>query len=275
MNIGIDIDGVLTDLEKFIIDYGIKFCLEEGLKVNIKKIGYDERETFNWTQEQADMFWERYFTRYVLNEPQRMFATEVINKLREQGNKIYIITARNEYGLSKEYYGKMQELTKKWLNKQNIVYDKLIFARDEEKILRCKENNIEVMIEDSPKNIKDISRKINVIKFNCKYNEDIEGNNIFTAYSWWHIFKIIDKLRRNKRGRFFFALIKKGTKKNRPFLLFFFHLRLRNQRSNITEKHSSSNSPSRSSNTTGKSTNNTRFINTFNSTFSQIIAKTC
>ena len=36
MNIGIDIDGVLTDIEKFMIDYGTKFCLEEGLEVNIK-----------------------------------------------------------------------------------------------------------------------------------------------------------------------------------------------------------------------------------------------
>lgn len=191
MNIGIDIDGVLTDLEKFMIEYGTKFCLEESLEINIKKISYDERETFNWSQEQADKFWDKYFTGYVINEPQRKFASEVINKLREQGNKIYIITARNEYGLSKEYYGKVQELTKEWLKKQNITYDKLIFARDEEKILRCMENNIDVMIEDSPKNIKDISRKINVIKFNCKYNEGIEGTNIVNAYSWCHIFNII------------------------------------------------------------------------------------
>lgn len=191
MNIGIDIDGVLTDIETFMIDYGTKFCLEEGLKIDIKKIDYSETITFNWTQEQADKFWERYFFGYVLNEPQRKFASEVINKLREQGNKIYIITARNEYGLTKEYYGKMQELTKEWLIKQNITYDKLIFARDEEKILRCMENNIDVMIEDSPRNINDISRKVKVIKYDCKYNKNVEGPNIITAYSWWHIYDMI------------------------------------------------------------------------------------
>ena len=195
MNIGIDIDGVLTDIEKFMIDYGTKFCLEENLDLNIKKIDYSELVTFNWTQEQADRFWERYFSGYVINEPHRKFAPEVINKLREQGNKICIITARDEYGLSEEYYGKMQQLTKEWLINQNISYDKLIFARDEEKISQCLENNIDIMIEDSPRNINDISRKVKVIKYECKYNENVEGPNIITAYSWWHIYDLISKLK--------------------------------------------------------------------------------
>ena len=195
MNIGIDIDGVLTDIEKFMIDYGTKFCLEENLDLNIKQIDYSELVTFNWTQEQADRFWERYFSGYVINEPHRKFAPEVINKLREQGNKICIITARDEYGLSKEYYGKMQQLTKEWLINQNISYDKLIFARDEEKISQCLENNIDIMIEDSPRNINDISRKVKVIKYECKYNENVEGPNIITAYSWWHIYDLISKLK--------------------------------------------------------------------------------
>ena len=194
MKIGIDIDGVLTDIEKFMIEYGTKFCLEEGLEINIKQIDYSEMIMFNWTQEQSDRFWNRYFTGYTLNEPQRKFASDVINKLREQGNKIYIITARNEYGLSEEYYGKMQKLTKEWLRKQNITYDRLIFAKDEEKISQCLEKNIDIMIEDSPRNINDISRKVKVIKYDCKYNEDVEGTNIITAYSWCHIYDIITRL---------------------------------------------------------------------------------
>ena len=59
------------------------------------------------------------------------------------------------------------------------------------------ENNIDVMIEDSPRNINDISRKVKVIKYYCKYNEDVEGANIITAYSWWHIYDLINKLNEN------------------------------------------------------------------------------
>ena len=50
------------------------------------------------------------------------------------------------------------------------------------------------MIEDSPINIKNISSKIKVIKFDCQYNKDINGENIITAYSWYHIYDIIKKL---------------------------------------------------------------------------------
>ena len=93
-----------------------------------------------------------------------------------------------------EYEGKMQELTKKWLLDNNIKYKKLIFTDDTNKLKNCIENNIDVMVEDSPINIKNISQKIKVIKFDCQYNKDINGKNILTAYSWYHIYDIIRKL---------------------------------------------------------------------------------
>ena len=43
--------------------------------------------------------------------------------------------------------------------------------------------------------INDISRKVKVIKYACKYNEDVEGANIITAYSWCHIYDLINKLK--------------------------------------------------------------------------------
>ena len=93
-----------------------------------------------------------------------------------------------------EYEGKMQELTQKWLSDNDIKYEKIIFADDENKLSNCIENNIDVMIEDSPINIKNISQKIKVIKFDCQYNKNINGENILTAYSWYHIYDIIRKL---------------------------------------------------------------------------------
>lgn len=199
MNIGIDIDGVLTDLEKATINFGTKMCVEEKWPIKIDLSKYWEVETFKWTQEQADKFWNRYLVKYVEESPSRMFAQEIIEKLQQEENNIYIITARNEYGMPLEYYGKMQELTKEWLNKQNIKYDKLIFAKDEEKLQQCIENGITVMIEDSPSNIKNISSKIKVIKFDCQYNKQVSGENIITAYSWYHIYDIINKLKNNRK----------------------------------------------------------------------------
>lgn len=193
MNIGIDIDGVLLDLERFAIDYGTKFCIEENLNLKINIQEYWEGLKFNWTEEQENKFWNKYIIKYFKQYPPREFASEIIKKLKKEGNKIYIITARNEEGLPQEEYGKSQEITKTWLNENNIEYDKLIFTPDSEKLEQCLKNNVEIMIEDSPTNIKNISEKIPVIKYNCSYNENILGKNIIRTYSWYQIYDIINK----------------------------------------------------------------------------------
>ena len=198
MNIGIDIDGVLTDLERMALDYGTKMCVEEGIPIDIDLNKYYENERFQFTEEQEERFWNKYLVEYVAESSPRKFAPEIINKLQEEGNKIYLITARDESGMPPEHYGKMQELTKQWLQKHNIEYEKLIFASNEEKIHKCVENNVDVMIEDCPGNIKDISKKIKVIKFDCQYNKQTNGENIITAYSWYHIYKIIQEMCGNK-----------------------------------------------------------------------------
>ena len=191
MNIGIDIDGVLTDLERTTIDFGTKMCIEENWPITIDLSKYWEVEAFGWTSEQADKFWNKYLVEYVTQSPARRFAKEIISKLREERNNIYIITARDESGMPPEYYGKMQELTRGWLEKYEIEYDKLIFAKDSEKLEKCLENNVDIMIEDSPRNIRNISSKVKVIKFDCQYNKDVIGSNIINAYSWYHIYRII------------------------------------------------------------------------------------
>ena len=198
MNIGVDIDGVLTDMEREVTDYATKMCVEEQLPIEVDVSKYYETDTFNWTQEQSDKFWNKYLVPYVVESNARKYAKEIIEKLRKDGNSIYIITARDESGMPTEYYGKMQQLTKEWLKKNEIQYDKLIFAKDKDKLQKCIENNVDVMIEDSPINIQDISTKIKVIKFDCQYNKQISGKNIVTAYSWYHIYDIIEKVNKEK-----------------------------------------------------------------------------
>lgn len=200
MNIGIDIDGVLTNLEEYAINNGIKMCIEEGWKVDINPEEYWETKKFNWTEEQEEKFWNKYLEPYVLETRPREYAVEIIKKLREEGDKIYIITARNESGLPPESYGKMQEFTKAWLKKNGIEYDKLIFAGDKEKLQQCLENDVDFMIEDSPNNILNISTQVPVIKYECKYNKKIAEKNITPAYGWYHIYNIINKERRNNIG---------------------------------------------------------------------------
>lgn len=193
MRIGIDIDGVLTDIERFLVDYGTKFNMDNNLPINIMEGEYSEEKAFNWKNEQAIKFWNEYLVYYATKYPIRYFASEIISKLKEEGHEIYIITARNEYGLPEDYKGKMKELVSQWLKDNEICYDKIIYTEGS-KLPYCVGNYVEVMIEDCPDNIKDVSTKLPVLCFDCGYNKKIEGKNVIRVYSWYDIYSKIKEM---------------------------------------------------------------------------------
>lgn len=190
MRVGIDIDGVITDIGRYILDYGTKFCCESGIKFELHPEEYDEWKMLEITEEQAEKFWNKYLTYYATKGKPRKCVSEVIQRLKEQGHEIYIITARNEEGLPPETYGTMQLMVKEWLAENDIIYDKLIFTNGS-KLPYCLENNIDIMIEDSPYNLRDIATKVPVLCFDNSYNRDVNEKNITRVYSWYDILEKI------------------------------------------------------------------------------------
>lgn len=189
MRIGIDIDGVLTDIEKWQLDYGGKFFAKYNKSV-LDKDGYEISEIFNVSDELDRQFWNEYLYEYVTKEPSRKFANEVIKKLRDSGNEIYIITARTLTDKDTEDGQRMRKIVIDWLKQENIIYDKIIFA-PEDKLQTCLDNNIDVMIEDKASNIKKISTKLPVICFHAGYNKNCKNNNIYRVYTWYDIYTLI------------------------------------------------------------------------------------
>lgn len=190
MRIGIDIDGVLTDIEQWQLDYGSKVIFENYNKGIINPNGYDIKEIFDVERNLDDKFWEKYLFDYSTKESARKFSDEVTRKLHEDGNEIYIITARFLTDRNDELGNKMRKIVLNWLKENNIFYDKIIFS-PEEKIDICMEKNINLMIEDKVDNINTISKKIPVICFDAKYNRECKGKNIFRCYSWYDIYSCI------------------------------------------------------------------------------------
>ena len=193
MRIGIDIDGVLTDVEQFTIDYETKFCYENNLTYKIKPNEYDDSKAFCISEENSEKFWNKYIKYYATEYRARDFASEVIRKLKEDGHEIYIVTARNEWGLTGEDYGKMKEFVREWLKKNDIYYDKILHT-EETNLTYCVGNYIDIMIEDKPENVKEISAKMPVLCYNCNYNADIKGKNITRVYSWYDIYNKINQM---------------------------------------------------------------------------------
>lgn len=193
MKIGIDIDGVLTDFEKFIYDYGTKFSVENEAGKIFNPNEYDENKVFGWSNITGNKFWSEYLEFYASKYPARKFASEVIHKLKEEGNQIYIITARCNNGLPAEYKTKMKQIVAKWLEDNKIEYDKIIFTEGD-KVFYCVGNYIDLMIEDSPKNVQEISKQIQVLCMNANYNVNIKINNVTRVYSWYDIYQKISSI---------------------------------------------------------------------------------
>lgn len=198
MRIGIDIDGVLTNLEQFYMDYFSKYCFENNIEYNIGKNNYNISKTFGVTPKQEKGFWDKYLEFYAINEKARPFASEMIKKLREDGHEIYIITARWLTNKDNKDGENMRKIVKEWLSENEIIYDKLIFSKEakEKKKQEIIDNNIDLMIEDSPRNIIELSNIIPIICYDANYNRNCSNDKIFRCYSWYDIYKKIGQIKR-------------------------------------------------------------------------------
>ena len=176
MKIGIDIDGVLTNLSEFQLKKGLQF---------FKKIhnyhGYEIKDIFNCNRIKQTEFWLKNIDYF--NMPPRNGASELTYYLHSKEYEVFIISARSE--LLKPY-------TQKWLKNNNIYYDTIIFSKD--KLKTIKDNNVNIIIEDSPKNILSLSKEIPVIFIQAPYNKTINIPNTYQIASFNEIYDIIDNL---------------------------------------------------------------------------------
>lgn len=205
MNIGIDIDGVLTDVRKFTIEEGLKYCEENQKGKLVNPDAYSSEDVFDWDEETDLDFWKKNIFKYAETNPVIDGAENNIKKLKADGHKLYIITARwlaspktkKYFGQAEDITEKMRNTVKEWLIKNDIVYDKIIFS-EEDKSKYIIENNIDVMIEDSPNNLKELSKITKMICMDWGYNRDIENENIYRCYNWNEIYKKLAEISKEK-----------------------------------------------------------------------------
>ena len=195
MNIGIDIDDTISETFEILLPYAQKYTIEElgkegTIDFNKECVNhYYIEKMFNWSKEESISFWEEYIKEMLENVNVKTFAQDTIKNLKENGNNIFLITAR--WNTPKN---NVEETTIKWLEDNNIVYDKLfINAEANRKVQIVKENNIDIFIDDSYENCKDVSEKTNakVFMMNTRVNEKFLLQNIKRVYSWSEIEHLI------------------------------------------------------------------------------------
>lgn len=197
MNIGIDIDDTIANtydvLFKYVQEYTIHDIVTDREKANRDIIAQMYHTNFrNGDKKQDKEFLNRYYEKTVLKVEPKKNAVENIKKLKEEGNQIYLITARfpsNKFDI--------EELTKDWLKKYDIQYDKLIL-NSENKVITAKEYCIDIFVDDNIKNCTEMAKVgIKTYIMDTIVNKDFKDENIERVYSWSHLYQKIENYRKD------------------------------------------------------------------------------
>lgn len=191
MKIGIDIDNTLTEVQKELniaaFNYAKKLGKDldesEDLLEDINNNGNFYREKFKFSYDELKFFLKDIQEEIINRAKPRENVVKCINKLREKENEIYIITARDS-----EFHDDPYKLSKDWLEKNNIKYDKLI-VNARKKAPVCKQENIDLFIDDQLNNCIEISKLgIKTIRIS---EDEANYDNITSLKNWDDIYNFI------------------------------------------------------------------------------------
>ena len=195
MRIGIDLDGVVYNSEDYFrvrcelidLEIGGRGLVNPNEWDSVKRHAWDEREDF---EEINEKYLGKLHLESLYKSPLMPGVFEVIKKLRKQGHRLIAITARGGV------YEREIELTKQRFEKEEIYFDEVIFkSENKEKI--CRENGIEIMIEDKPANVESISKLgVKVFYFRSPELPHIHRENIFEVYNWGQILRLISNMKK-------------------------------------------------------------------------------
>ena len=181
MNLGFDIDGVISDFVKTFIELVEKqydlplketdiYCHDLNLVLGISK---EERNELIRKTIKEDL---------TLN----LGAKESIEKLYTEGHKIFILTARPH---------DLVEVTKAWLKKKDIPYTKLIQLNEGEKYLA--KVDLDLIVEDNLEDAIGCSKKVkNVLVYDHPWNQTLNVKGLIKrVHSWDEIFGEVQRLK--------------------------------------------------------------------------------
>lgn len=179
MKIGLDIDGVILDFERTMRTYAELYDLLILRKNGVKyKNQFDYLRRYDWTEEEKKNFIDNYLIYATKNStPLIPLVKEMLELFELEGYEFVFITAR---GLLKK---ETKEAVIEVFNKNNIPINN-IYWKVKDKVSKCIELGINIMVEDNPNTCKLLSNnKIKTLYFRDKDNEKILNNEFLTEVS--------------------------------------------------------------------------------------------
>ena len=195
MKVAIDIDNVISNFNDTLLTEYIlhdKELRNSGI-IN-KDADYIRKGMFDWNEDEETNFYKNNIERIAKKLGVIEGAKEYIDKLHDDGHIICIITGRDNGEYTEPY-----NMTKKWLDDNNIYYDNLILtdAYDKHaKTRKCIQHNIDIIIDDSVHICSDcIKNGITTILMDTPYNR---YSNIQRVKSWEEFYRYVSNYKKDK-----------------------------------------------------------------------------
>lgn len=187
MNIGLDIDNVITAFDSAILK---EFKIEDKNKRNNGIINKHAQNInygmFDWSEEEVQEFYNNNMERIASNLKCRKNCKLYMDKIIEDGHKIFLISHR-----AYPHYIEPFLTTENWLKKHKINYDKLILSEQPDKTKECKEYKIDIMLDDRVDQCRAMRDKgVNCILMLTKYNKRIIKGVPYVS-SWKSFYEVV------------------------------------------------------------------------------------
>lgn len=201
MKIAIDVDDCISNTAEvdFATCYDYNKNLNGGRYKHLVNDYHNAPTIFGLTKEQDDDFYikqRKICVEQDLIKP-KVFANKFISQLLKDGHDVTILTSRGDM-----YWGNALEETKKWLDKYGIKYTRLV-ANSGSKGEYCKNNGIDLMIDDNLKYIKQCNDVgVQTITFDNNYNPKYYSSELQNyscplnhfASCWNEVYDVINNL---------------------------------------------------------------------------------
>lgn len=192
MKIGIDLDGVIFDSEKLYRIYSELYDMQDLNKnslINNQAVRFQDR--YSWSENEANGFIKKYHRKITESSNVMPGAKDIIPLLKQEGDTLIVITARGK--INKD----LIPVTIERLKENNLdIFEKYYWGVDNKEEI-CKQENIELMIDDSNINCEKIANShIHTIYLKDAPSFDVqESEYLKVLYNWGEIYRYIKNLK--------------------------------------------------------------------------------
>ena len=186
MRIGLDIDNVITNFDKGILE---AYFVEDKKKRNkgiVNPNGHWIKNMFDWSLDETEAFFNNNMERIAKTLEPVKDCKYYMDKLLSEGHELYLISHR-----AYPHYHDPYNTTINWLQKHDINYTKLVLSETTNKSKECKQYNIDIMFDDVISNCeKLLASGINCYLMETEYNVKNKGN-LKSVKNWQDLYNVI------------------------------------------------------------------------------------